>query len=116
LIVDDEELVRETASGMLDELGCKVLTASGGREALEMFGKTGLQIDTVLLDLTMPGLDGTATLRELTVLNPDVRVIMMSGYDPVEAMTKVTRSERTLFLRKPFSLDDLRNALATLHA
>lgn len=116
LIVDDEELVRETASGMLTELECKVLTANSGREAIEIFRNTDKRIDTVLLDLTMPGLDGTATLRELKSLDPQILVIMMSGYDPVEALTKVRRSERTLFLRKPFSLDDLRSALATLHA
>ena len=109
--------MRETASGMLEELGCKVLTASGGREAHRDVSETESRIDTVLLDLTMPGLDGTATLRELTALDRNVRVIMMSGYDPVEAMTKVTGDacERTPYVscRKPFpSSSDLRNCPA----
>ncbi len=110
LVVDDEELVRETTREMLRELRCKALVASSGREAVEFYRQHGAHVDLVLLDLTMPGLSGTATLRELRAIDPSVRVVIMSGYAFAEAPLEPTEA-KTPFLRKPFTVFDLRRTL-----
>jgi two-component system cell cycle sensor histidine kinase/response regulator CckA len=114
LVIDDEELVRDTAVAMLSELGCQVLSAASGREGIAIYQRMHQQIGVVLLDLTMPELDGTSTLKELSALDPDVSVVLMSGYDPAQALAKVASGESTRFLRKPFTLVDLQKAVAGL--
>ena len=81
LLVDDEETIRAIGSDMLKELGFKVVTATDGREALEVFQRMNAEIRFVLLDLTMPRMNGEDAFRELRRIKPDVRVIISSGYN-----------------------------------
>lgn len=115
LVIDDEELVLETAVAMLEQLTGVVWKANSGRAAVELYRQHRAEIDVVLLDLTMPDLDGAATLRTLTALDPGVCVVIMSGYDSEEAMAHIERKQRTAFLRKPFSLAALEKALHAVH-
>jgi PAS domain S-box-containing protein len=113
LLVDDEEEVREVGRGMLEHLGYRVETASGGREALAML-EGGGTYDAVILDLTMPGLDGTETLRRILAKAPALPVVLVSGYDAGELETKFAKRGFAGFLHKPFSLDGLASALGAV--
>ena len=116
LLVDDEPAVLASSRAMLEELGYQVLEAQDGLEALARFRETAAEIDLVLLDLTMPRMDGHETLRELQKLNPEVKVILCSGYHEQEAMKEIRLGDFVGFLHKPYRLRDLRNALEKMPA
>jgi CheY-like chemotaxis protein len=80
LVVDDEKNVRLTTQLLLEELGFDVIVAGDGVEALETFVMQSARIGAVLLDLTMPRMDGAATLKELRRVAPDVPVVLATGY------------------------------------
>src|SRR5262249_59162849 len=79
LVVDDEGMVRNLVSTMLERRGFRVHVAADGDEALAIYGQRAAEIDLVLLDLTMPRRAGLQVLEELRRLNPEVRVIVASG-------------------------------------
>ena len=85
-MVDDEEMVRRTADTALRRAGHSVLTAVDGFDAVRVFRKNVSDIGLVLLDLTMPGIDGEQTLQELRMIRKDVKVILSSGYNEAEVV------------------------------
>jgi PAS domain S-box-containing protein len=103
LVVDDEETVRSVATRLLDFLGFQTVTASNGREALEIF-PTIPGVRFVFLDLTMPHMDGQETLREMRKLRPDVRVLIMSGFSAQEVANRFAKDGHVDFIQKPFNL------------
>ncbi len=107
LAVDDEAPVRRTVTRALEMLGCKVVAAEDGVVALQRVRQYGRPFDLVLLDLTMPQMDGVETLRELRRLRPDLPVILMSGFAQTQAMARFGEHRLAGFLQKPFKLDDL---------
>jgi len=107
LVVDDEELVRRSATRMLRHLGYAVLEARDGLEALEKLAQDDGRIGIVLLDLTMPGMDGAATFEALRKGRADLPVVLMSGYDERESMARFEAQDPPGFLRKPFVLGEL---------
>ena len=107
LIVDDDEPVRIATKMMLEKLGFTVLTAEDGRAALEVFRSPVDEIVVVLLDLTMPHLDGEETFRELRRIRPDVRVILSSGYNEQETTNRFAGKGLAGFLQKPYGLRPL---------
>ena len=109
LLVDDEESVLAIGAEMLRELGFEVVTASDGREALELYRER--RPDLVILDLTMPHLDGEQAFRELRQLDPGVRVIMSSGYNEMEVTQKFAGKGLAGFIQKPYTFETLRAAL-----
>lgn len=111
LLVDDEETVRAIAREMLEALGFRTRSATHGREAVELFTKYGADIDCVMLDLTMPHLDGEETFRELRRIRPDVKVIMTSGYCEQEVTQRFIGKGLTAFIQKPFKLASLNDTL-----
>ncbi len=113
LLVDDEEAVRGIGSVMLRELGFEVLTANDGWEAVEIFKSTP-DIACVILDLTMPHMDGEQCFRELRQLNPCVKVIMSSGYNEQEVTQKFVGKGLAGFLQKPYKLSLLKETLKGL--
>jgi len=110
LLVDDEESVRGIGSEMLKELGFTTLTANDGREALELF-KHRPDISFVILDLTMPHMDGEQCFRELRRMNPDIKVIMSSGYNEQEVTQKFVGKGLAGFIQKPYKLSVLKDAI-----
>jgi PAS domain S-box-containing protein len=106
LLVDDEETIRALGAEMLRELGFEVVTAEDGRHALEIF-KSRQDLKFVILDLTMPHLDGEQTFRELRRLNPDIKVIMSSGYNENEVTQKFVGKGLAGFIQKPYTLSSL---------
>jgi PAS domain S-box-containing protein len=117
LIVDDEDLVRSLARRMAEHAGFSVITASGGREAIRLYRQHYAEIRCVLLDLTMPDLDGLETLRELRRIRPEVRVVVSSGYNEETVAERFAGQIVAGFLRKPYQsatiIAALRNALET---
>jgi len=111
LLVDDEEFVIEIGGRMLRHLGFSVLTARNGREALECYKASRDDIVCVLLDLTMPVMDGHEAYRELRTLNPDVCVVLSSGYNERDAIGQFNGKGLSGFIQKPYQMEDLRHVL-----
>ena len=107
LVVDDEETIRTTALRMLKVLGFESELASNGREAVEALRAKPGSYALVLLDLTMPVMDGEQAFTELRQVQPDLRVVLMSGYNRQEAVARFTGKGLASFLQKPFSMEAL---------
>ena len=115
LVVDDEEAVRRLCLEYVERhLGVHGIGAANGEEALRIFAERADEISVVLLDLTMPQLDGVATFRRLKDVRPDVRVILMSGYDERDATERFTHEGLAGFLQKPFLAHELVDKIAKL--
>jgi CheY-like chemotaxis protein len=112
LLVDDDDFLRMSTGALIEMLGFTVLTAEDGIEAVEMFRQHQAAIRLVLTDLTMPRLDGWATLTALRQLDPNLPVILASGYDKAQVMASPHPDRPQAFLGKPFSLQELRTAVA----
>ncbi len=104
LLVDDENCVRTLAKRMLTKLGFQTITAGDGREAVQIYRQRAAEIDLVILDLTMPHMDGCQTFTALCELNPDVRVLITSGYSKQEIRTRFQDQKPAGFIQKPYSL------------
>ena len=99
---------------MLEKIGFDVLTASDGREAMEVFSEHAEDIVCVLLDLTMPYLDGEEAFREMRKLRPNVRVILCSGYNEQDATQRFAGQGLAGFLQKPFNLTTLNQKITEI--
>ena len=115
LLADDEESLRALGARMLEMLGFTVLTASDGREALGIYQKRWKEIDLVLLDLTMPHMDGAQTFGELRRINPDVQVILVSGYSQEDVAARFAGKRLAGVLQKPYPLSNLQELLKGLN-
>jgi CheY-like chemotaxis protein/two-component sensor histidine kinase len=111
LVVDDEPSVRTVAERALEEVGFSVLTAESGERAVELLRERHAEISAVLLDMTMPGMDGRQTLRAMQEVDPDVRVALTSGYDEGSTAGALGPPERVTFVPKPAPLERLVAAL-----
>lgn len=107
LVVDDEELVREVAKDILEAQGFEVLTANEGRQAVRLFRKRRFDIRAVLLDLTMPQMDGEQAFRAMKMAEPNARVFLMSGYSQQQIRKRLEGEGIDGFLHKPFRPEDL---------
>jgi PAS domain S-box-containing protein len=111
LIVDDEEAVRSTAAQMIAFYGFTVKQADSGQQAVEFLRVRGSRYELVLLDLTMPGMDGYATFTALRQLQPEQRIVVFSGYSAQDAQQRFAGQNLNGFLQKPFTVDTLRETL-----
>jgi len=107
LVVDDDPLALNITQRLLHRTGYTVWTASGGEEAINLYKRHAKQINLVLLDVVMPYVNGEEVYRELVRINPDVTILVVSGFTPKTAERLLTVSGAR-FLSKPFS----RNRLA----
>ena len=108
LVVDDEDTVRHVGRKMLEKWGFEVMTASEGREALEIFKDHADQIACVLLDLTMPFMDGQECFREIRRIRQDVPVILSSGYNEQDATQRFVGKGLAGFIQKPYVSETLK--------
>lgn len=117
LLVDDDHGVRHMARRMLERLGLEVIDAEGGRQALEIYGRDPDRISLVILDMTMPSMDGEQTYHLLRELDPDVKIVLSSGYSEQIAAEKFGDESLAGFLQKPYRQVELvlclRNVLGT---
>jgi signal transduction histidine kinase/CheY-like chemotaxis protein len=114
LVVDDEEIVRRTATSTLEHAGYTVLQASNGREAVEVFEQQHGSVDLVLLDMTMPVMSGEETLMVFRTRYPNVKVVLSSGYDEVEAVQRFAGKGFAAFLQKPYAARTLLECVKAL--
>ncbi|MEM1181002.1 MAG: response regulator [Acidobacteriota bacterium] len=110
LVVDDEEHVRNITELMLSQFGLEVLTAEDGLDGIRQVEIAGDRIDLVIMDLTMPRMNGERAFRRMRDLRPDIQVLLTSGYNESEA---TSLGERGIvgFLQKPYELEDLLKAV-----
>jgi PAS domain S-box-containing protein len=113
LVVDDEETVRAVAARTLESLGFTPLTAADGCEGVRIFREHAAAVRVVLLDLTMPHMDGEETFRELCRIDARVPVVLMSGFTEKDTIDRFAGKELAGFIQKPF---DRKRLQAKLHA
>lgn len=107
LLVDDESAIQETASEMLRALGYTVYQAASGQEALAVYMEKKKHIDLVILDMILPGIGGGQVLKMLQEVNPDVKVILSSGYSMQGEVKKVMDAGCLGFIQKPYRYAEL---------
>ncbi len=111
LLVDDEETVRATGKTMLERLGMEVILACNGCEAIEIFTERSDEIDCVILDLTMPYMNGEEAFGELRRIRNDIPIIMSSGYNEQDVTQRFVGRDITGFIQKPYVLATLATEL-----
>ena len=120
LIMDDEEMVRNVAGGMVEAIGHEVESAAGGEEAIEMFRRareSGRPFDVIILDLTVKGgMGGEAAIRKIREMDPDVIAVVSSGYADNPVVSEFRAYGFAAALNKPYRADALRDCLNTLIA
>ncbi|MCB9598313.1 MAG: response regulator [Sandaracinaceae bacterium] len=114
LVVDDEPAVRTWTRRALEELGFSVIEAADGEEALRVYAEHSGDVRAIVLDMTMPGLDGRATFLALREIDPNVRVLLTSGYALNEEARAILDLGVDGFLAKPFGVRQLSAAMAEL--
>jgi CheY-like chemotaxis protein len=112
LVIDDDQGVREAASRLLEFFGFSVLQAVDGRHGADVFAQHASEVVVVILDMTMPEMNGEETFREIRRVRGDVPVILTSGYNEIEATRRFTAKGLAGFLQKPFTPKELTQRLA----
>lgn len=103
LVVDDEETIRAVTCRILELWGFRCLAAADGREGVDLFIRHQSEIRVVVMDLTMPHLDGEQAFREMRQVSPDVAVVLMSGFNEQEAINRFVGRGLAGFVQKPFN-------------
>jgi len=112
LLVDDEQMVLEVGKAILQRLGHEVVTAESGEEALEKFDQDA--IGCVVLDLTMPGMDGKETFGRLRDLAPDLPIIISSGLSIEQMAGQFEAGPTTAFIQKPYQVAELSSTIQSI--
>lgn len=113
LIVDDEDAILEIASLMLEDVGFKTLTAVDGLDAVQTYREHHNEITAVLLDMTMPKMDGQECFQALHEINSDIIVILSSGYNEQDAISNFTNKGLAGFIQKPYRAEALEQVIRT---
>jgi CheY-like chemotaxis protein len=116
LLIDDEAVITEVTSQLLNELGYIIITAGSGEEAIKIYEQKHADIDLVIIDMIMPGMSGGDTFDRIKAINPSVRAMLSSGYSLNDKAKVIMEKGVRVFLQKPYRLNDLakkiREALA----
>ncbi len=107
LVVDDEQMILDIGKALLETLGYQVSTANGGEQAVEVLSKKNEDIDLVILDMIMPGLDGGITFDRIRALDKEVKVILSSGYSLDGQAQEILERGCSGFIQKPFTISEL---------
>jgi PAS domain S-box-containing protein len=107
LVVDDEEIIRFTATSILEECGYDVITASNGEEAMDLFRNRHGEIRAVLLDVAMPKKSGAETFEEMKNIDPAVKILLTSGFKMDDRVQKLLARGVNDFIQKPYSMVEL---------
>jgi signal transduction histidine kinase/ActR/RegA family two-component response regulator len=112
LMVDDEEMVLDVGARVLKKLGYTVLESNNGRNAVELYKKLQDKINLVVLDIVMPNMGGAEVYDRLKEINPDVKVLLSSGYSIDDQARKIMERGCDGFIQKPFSLKAMSDKIA----
>jgi len=111
LLVDDEVVIINVVKSILEGMGYNVLIARCGEDAIEVYKKNGQEIDLVLLDMSMPSMGGSETYDSLKDVNPDVKVLLTSGYSIDGQASEILERGCDGFIEKPFTINELSQKL-----
>ncbi|MEQ8223141.1 MAG: response regulator [Candidatus Eremiobacterota bacterium] len=114
LLVDDEDMLRESGKAILKRFGFNVITACDGQEAVEVYKKKSSEINCIIMDLSMPRMDGLTALKKIRQVNPGIKVILCSGYNEQMAIGNYTGYGLAGFLQKPYEIEKLREKLKNI--
>jgi len=115
LVIDDEEPVRQVASEILGYLGYSVVTTGSGEDGVKRV-REGMRPDVVLLDVIMPGMNGFQTLRKLREIEPDLPILICTGYSDRKAAESLVTEGADGFVNKPYDIETLAKQIAKLHS
>ena len=107
LVVDDEEMVLKSCERLLKRLNYRVLTAQNGLKAMEIYREHGNDVDLVMLDMLMPDMSGGVIFEKLKEMNPDIKVLLSSGYSLNEQARDILSRGCRGFIQKPFDIGEL---------
>jgi two-component system cell cycle sensor histidine kinase/response regulator CckA len=107
LVVDDEPVVRKLVGAMVSRYGYNVLTADTGEHAVTLFKNHRDSIDLLLTDVVAPGMSGPMLADRLTEIEPNLKILYMSGYDNTHVVQRFVVEKGHALLTKPFTLDQL---------
>jgi len=111
LLVDDEVVIINVVKSILEGMGYNVLIARCGEDAIEVYKKNGQEIDLVILDMSMPSMGGSETYDSLKDVNPDVKVLLTSGYSIDGQASEILERGCDGFIEKPFTINELSQKL-----
>lgn len=109
LVVDDEPEVRKLVSAMVSQFGYTVMTADSGEHAIILYRNHKGPIDLLITDVIAPGMSGPMLADKLTELQPDLKVLYISGYDNTHVVQKYVVEKGHALLTKPFTVEDMKD-------
>ncbi len=114
LVIDDEEVMRDIASKMLNACGYQVVTANDGQAGIEKYRESKNKIDLVLLDIIMPKMTGNEVFEVLKKDNPDLKILLTSGFKNDDRLINILENSDTQFIQKPYTVDKLSKKIAEI--
>src|SRR5215475_2503085 len=114
LVVDDEPEIRKLVSAMVGQFGYHVLTADSGEHALKLYHNHKAPLELLIADVVAPGMSGPMLADKLTALQPDLKVLYISGYDNTHVVQKYVVERGHALLPKPFTVMELQNKIGGL--
>ena len=114
LVIDDEEMIRDITQDLLEDNGYTVLTAKSGEQGLEMVQQNPDEVDLILLDLGMPGMGGRAFLEQIQRIDPEVRVIVSTGYAAHEMAQDPQKYGAKAFVGKPYRPEEMLTVIRSI--
>jgi len=116
MVVDDEPEIRKLVAAMVAQFGYQTLTADSGEHALTLYKHHNQPIALLITDVVAPGMSGPMLADKLCAIQPDLKVLYISGYDNTHVVQKYVVERGHALLAKPFSVDDLRRKMSDLLA
>jgi len=111
LVVEDEDPIREVTISTLEKYGYNVLAADDGADAVALYAQNKDKINVILMDMMMPVMDGEASIRVIRRINPEVKVIVVSGLADKDKLAKLERTHAHILLQKPYTANRLLKAI-----
>ena len=107
LLVDDEEFILDIGKGLLELLEYEVITAQSGHTAIEIYKRMPEKISLIILDMSMPEIDGGVAFEEFKKIDPQVKVIISTGYNIEDRVYEIVEKGAVGFIQKPYSIEKL---------
>jgi len=116
LLIDDEEIIRETASDMIEVLEHEVVVADNGMSGIEKFKEHQKDIDFIILDMVMPDMDGKSVYKAIKEIKSDAKIVLSSGYNKSEEMLKDFAQGIDGYIHKPYVIDKMAELFESLNS
>lgn len=114
LLIDDEEVIREIGCEMFESMGFSCITARNGEEGIKLYQERKAEIRLVVLDIELPGISGEKVYETLKDINPDIKILLVSGYGKEYLETFFFKQKLVHFVSKPFQLSKLNQTVDQL--